>query len=261
MHMGRRALPRVRTAAAVAVGMLVDVNLSLLAGRVDINLGIAVGVALRRWRRGPDGYHAMVDVAIVSDDFTLDSRAFDDLGLRRRGSWRPLLLLLSLDNPDALSNWRRRAGSVDDPGAKSLEHMRRRASRALALMLYDTGANSAWFSGPLDMANTEVFLSPSLRRSGTNTPCPDDALSNSHWAGRSPSSFHRFNLPLPQNQLAGFGAPILPKEGGNSVAFALADANVNIIVISHWWGPAGSTALRIIVAFVEIDAASARHCG
>jgi hypothetical protein len=122
----------------------VDVNLGFLARGVDVDLGLGeLRLLAANWRGRTrwwaDGDHAMVNIAVVSDNFSLDDRSLDDLRLLRlrRRAGLTLLLPLPLDNANMLTNVSVRRGGARSlaftlslPNLKSVDAGRRRAPLA-----------------------------------------------------------------------------------------------------------------------------------
>lgn len=220
----------------------------------------------------------MVDIAVVSDDFSLNNRSLDDLGLLRLRGRAGLTLLLPLNDADMLTDVpvRRRgaralAFTLGFPDLKPLHAGRRRAPLTLDNAGGRANPVSRRAAGLADTVNgmdmNVRLLSARPPGLGADTPSSvDDALVHVDRAGRpSPGTLNGLDLPLSQHHLACLGAPVLTQEGGSAV---LMDVDIDILVrIANGRATAGSTAgsaargaaggLPVVV--VELDPASAGH--
>lgn len=136
----------------------------------------------------------MVDIAVVSDDFSLNDRSLDDLRLLRLRRRAGLTLLLPLNNADVLTNVpvRRRgaralAFPLGFPNLKPLHAGRRRApltfdnAGACANPVSRRAARLADTVDGMDMNVRLLSAPPGLR---ADTPSSvDDALVHVHGAG------------------------------------------------------------------------------
>jgi len=122
MEGARNPLAGGRTMPAVAVRMLVNVNLGFVAGCINVDLSIAVPFLLATTRDRDRGRlsqrdHTVVDISIMRDDLPLNDGALDDLRRRARTRRTGSSLARLLNDANALMDGRRRAPALNNAGA------------------------------------------------------------------------------------------------------------------------------------------------
>lgn len=214
----------------------------------------------------------VIDISIMRNDFSLNSRAPDNLRLRRRrggartGRWSPLTFPLDNPEPTPLNlrrryrPRRRRPFPLDNSRARAF-HDRGWAERSVRSFDYacpETHSVHGWspagaphpLPGVIDNPRTDLFPFTDLWRrrrrwSWAHAPRPclgDDALSLPHngrggsWPG--PSSLNRLDVALAQDQGPCFGwsTGFVAHEMGHprlTVYYLFPDSDLNIAAPGH----------------------------